>query len=336
MDAHVIRENSIRICAYFFEVLIARFLELEKAVHSKSGILSLFKKINYMDRAKAFSGLLERAIEAKNELSSISNEGKDAELSALLIKLTECYSIYINMVKAQVETNENLNRKANGEKYNWSEYSISLRSFDMFRNSLESELPKLQSLYSSMLTGNESSGHSNKKNNIDEKELAEIVISNYLNDLVNSFSNILASIQDMGFDMSDLEDEKWIKYDIFLCGMTIDSMALFNLLDTAQANRIYNYISYERLLRLESIEQRDYSINEMAEYKMLWDKATNEVSPPFDYVFSRLFDNILGGNEAKYNINPIHMMQMISLVLPVFAGKWKKALDEYLPVQNNS
>ena len=42
--------------------------------------------------------------------------------------------------------------------------------------------------------------------------------------------------------------------------MTIDSMALFNLLDTAQANRIYKYISYDRLLRLENVEQNDYSI----------------------------------------------------------------------------
>ena len=327
------RNESIRICAYFFEVLIAKFLEFEKAAQSQSGILSLFKKINFMDRVNALNGLLERAIEARDELSLINNDGKDAELSALLMKLTECYAIYINMVEAQVEINKNLNRKTQGEKYNWGEYSANLESFDMYRKSLESELPKLQSLYSSMLTSNKDSENSRETNHINEKELAEIVISNYLTDLMEGFSGILENLKDMGFDASDLEDEKWIRYDIFLCGMTIDSMALFNLLDAAQANRIYKYISYERFLRLENVELRDYSINEMAEYKKLWDKATNEVLPPFDYVFSKLFNNILDGNEAKYNISPIHMMQLISIVLPIFAGKWKRALDEYKPVQ---
>jgi len=110
------RNEAIRICAYFFEVLIAKFLEFEKAAQSQSGILSLFKKINFMDRVNALNGLLERAIEARDELSLINNDGKDAELSALLMKLTECYAIYINMVEAQVEINKNLNRKAQGEK----------------------------------------------------------------------------------------------------------------------------------------------------------------------------------------------------------------------------
>ncbi|NLO42198.1 MAG: hypothetical protein GX109_04100 [Bacteroidales bacterium] len=280
------RNESIRICAYFFDVLIAKFLEFEKAAQSQSGILSIFKKINYMDRVNAFSGLLERAIEARDELSLINNDGKDAELSALLMKLTECCAIYINMAEAQVEVNKNLNRKVQGEKYNWGEYSANLESFNMYRKSMESELPKLQSLYASMLTSDKNSEDSHKINHINEKALAEIVVSNYQTDLVEGFSGILENLQDMGFDMSDLENEKWIRYDIFLCGMTIDSMALFNLLDTAQANRIYKYISFERLLKLENVEQRDYSINEMAEYKKLWDKATNEVSSPFDYVFS--------------------------------------------------
>lgn len=151
MDKLDTRENIIRISAYFFEVLIAKFLKLEKAIQAQSGILSIFKKINYMDRANAFSGLLERAIEAKNELSSIHNDEKDTELFSLLNKLTECYAIYINMVKAQVETNVNLNHKANGEKYNWDDYSKSVKSFEMFRSELEAELPKLQSLYALVL-----------------------------------------------------------------------------------------------------------------------------------------------------------------------------------------
>lgn len=141
------RENVINTCAYFFEVLIKKFLELEKAIHKQSGLLSLFKKINYMDRANAFNGLLERAIEAKNELPSSDSEKNDYELYTLLIKLTECLAIYINMVKAQIEVNTNLNLKANGEQYNWNEYSKCLQHFEMLRSGLEAELPKLQSLY---------------------------------------------------------------------------------------------------------------------------------------------------------------------------------------------
>ncbi|MFY9447219.1 MAG: hypothetical protein WAQ72_05940, partial [Dethiobacteria bacterium] len=53
-----------------------------KAAQSQSGILSLFKKINFMDRVNALNGLLERAIEVRDELSLINNDGKDAELSA--------------------------------------------------------------------------------------------------------------------------------------------------------------------------------------------------------------------------------------------------------------
>ena len=53
------RNESIRICAYFFEVLIVKFLEFEKAAQSQSGILSIFKKINFMDRVNALNGLLE-------------------------------------------------------------------------------------------------------------------------------------------------------------------------------------------------------------------------------------------------------------------------------------
>lgn len=151
MDSLDTRENVINICAYFYEVLIKKFLELEEAVHNQSGLLSLFKKINYKDRANAFNGLLDRAIEAKNELSSICSDGINPEIYSLLTKLTECLAIYLNMVRTQVEINENLNLKANGEKYNWNEYSKGLQYFDMLRSSLETELPKLQSLYSAVL-----------------------------------------------------------------------------------------------------------------------------------------------------------------------------------------
>ncbi len=138
-------------CLFFYEVLIKKFLELEKAIHNQSGFLSLFKKINYKDRANAFNELLERAKESQNELSSICTDGIKPEIYSLLTKLTECLAIYVNMVRSQVEINENLNLKANGGKYSWNEYSKELQYFYMLRSSLEKELPKLQSLYSAIL-----------------------------------------------------------------------------------------------------------------------------------------------------------------------------------------
>lgn len=48
----------------------------------------------------------------------------------------------------------------------------------------------------------------------------------------------------MRFDKDDLEDEYQIQYDLIIFGITIDSMALFNLLDKPQANRIFKYINY--------------------------------------------------------------------------------------------
>ena len=149
-----IAQMLINVCAYFYEVLLSKFLELERNFHNQSGLLSLFKRINYSDRANAFSGLLERAIEAKNELSLIRDDEIGPELYSLLAKLTECIAIYINMVSAQVEINTNLNLKANGERYNWNDYSKSTQCFGMLRSGLEIELPKLQSLYSTILRFN--------------------------------------------------------------------------------------------------------------------------------------------------------------------------------------
>ena len=39
-----------QVCAYFFEVLIKHFLALEQNISKKSGLLSLFKKINCVYR----------------------------------------------------------------------------------------------------------------------------------------------------------------------------------------------------------------------------------------------------------------------------------------------
>jgi hypothetical protein len=57
-------QEITQVSAYFFEVLVKNFLELEKSISKQSGVLSIFKKINYLERVDAFKGLKERAIEA--------------------------------------------------------------------------------------------------------------------------------------------------------------------------------------------------------------------------------------------------------------------------------
>lgn len=235
------------------------------------------------------------------------------------------------MVETQENINSYLNQKANGEKYSWNEYTKSLKFFDLQRNALESELPKLNSLYSIVLKNNDETESAATKEKVNEKELAEYVVSMYLSELESNFDNIFASLIDSGFQECDLKDKSWMQYDIFLCGLTIDGKALFNLLDISQANRIFEYISVEKFMGLDSDYQRDYSINQISKYKNLWNNSIKQSEIPLDYVFSKLYKDILGENMEKYNISPLHMMQIMSVVMPIFAGKWKNALEFYEP-----
>lgn len=146
-----IRKDVINICAYYFEVLVHNYLELEEAIHKQSGLLFLFKKIDFLDRAKAFNGLLERAHEADEQLQLYNDYKGDYELNALIQKLTECLALYMNMVNVQININKMLKQKANGLKYDWNEYSSSLKYLNTLRDALENELPNLQSLYGTVI-----------------------------------------------------------------------------------------------------------------------------------------------------------------------------------------
>lgn len=329
------RKEVINVCSYFFEVLVKQFLELEGAIHKQSGLLSIFKKINYLDRANAFNGLIERAIEAKKSLPMVDEIKEEYELYSLAIKLTECLAIYVNLLESLVNLNIHLNRKANGEKYSINEYTMSLQHCDMLRSGLENELPKLQSLYAVVLKNGDDSNNIDCKEEINEKQLADTVLSEYLTDLERNFNDVLASLLKVGFGENDFEDKNWMKYDIFLCGLTIDGMALFNLLDSSQASSIFKYISVEKFMDLDDERQIDYSINRVSEYKHIWEKSLEESEPPFDFMFSKLYQDLLGEKIEKYEIGPLQMMQIISVVMPIFAGKWKKALERYKPIQDS-
>lgn len=146
------RDDVTQICTYFFEVLIKKYLELEDTIRKESGLRSLFKKINYMDRANAFNSLKRMAIEAKDSLPTLDEKSSDYQAYSLAIKLTECLSIYINMVESQVEINTALQQKANNEiSLNLCEHLKNNKYFDMLRGNLEIELPKLESQYSFIL-----------------------------------------------------------------------------------------------------------------------------------------------------------------------------------------
>jgi hypothetical protein len=244
---------------------------------------------------------------------------------------TDRMPCYIHRVETQENINSYLNQKANGEKYSWNEYTKSLKFFDLQRNALESELPKLNSLYSVVLKNNNETESAATKERVNENELAEYVVSMYLSELESNFDNIFASLIDLGFHECDFKDRNWMKYDIILCGLTIDGMALFNLLDESQANRIFNYISVEKFMGLDSDYQRDYSIDQISKYKNIWNNSIKQSEIPLDYVFSKLYKDLLGENMEKYNISPLHMMQIMSVVMPIFAGKWKNVLESYEP-----
>ena len=173
------------------------------------------------------------------------------------------------------------------------------------------------------------------KEDIQEDILAANIQQEYYADLESNFNNLFPHLCDMGFDKDDFEDEEWIKYDIFLCGSTIDSMALFNILDDTQAKRIFKFISVDIPLGLDSREQSDYSISEIAEYKNLWDKSIKENEYPYDRIFSKLFGNLLGENISKYSIGTFHMMELMNIVKIIFIGKWSKALKKYTPMRMN-
>lgn len=148
------KQNALNNCAYFFE-LIKKFTELENEIHKQSGLKSLFKKINYLDRVKVFDSLKQSAIEAENSLPKVAEDKNSYEIKSLTIKLIECFSIYINMIESQITLNNLLQQKANNEiKYNFTDYQKKIAFYNMLHSSLETELPKLQSLYSNILKNN--------------------------------------------------------------------------------------------------------------------------------------------------------------------------------------
>ncbi|MCM1991304.1 hypothetical protein [Oceanirhabdus seepicola] len=142
-----LRKDVIELCAYFFEVLIKQFLAVENNIHKKSGLLSLFKKINFLDRATDFNSLMERAVELRDNLSISDDIKGDSEIYSMAVKLKDCLAIYIMMLESQVKINTSLDHKAHGEKYDRDEYEKCLVQFDVCRLTLKAKLTNLYSLY---------------------------------------------------------------------------------------------------------------------------------------------------------------------------------------------
>lgn len=145
------KEQAIKHCAYFFEVLVKQFIELEKHIHKQCRFLSLFRKINFVDITNKFIILKEKAIEIKHSLSTIENKKDDEELYSFICILEECVIIYIDMIETQIKINTGLSLKANGETYNWNDYRESLKYFDTIRDKLELKLKQLQVNYAQLI-----------------------------------------------------------------------------------------------------------------------------------------------------------------------------------------
>lgn len=140
----------INMCTYYFE-LVKNLTAIEQQIQKQSGFLSLFKKINFMERVKMFEDLKDKTDEAYDNLrTKLLN--KKANKEALLLKLEECFDILINMLDTQININIKLNQKAIDKiNYNYQEYNQNISFYNMLHKSLENELPKLHSLYSSLV-----------------------------------------------------------------------------------------------------------------------------------------------------------------------------------------
>ena len=331
-----ITNNIIDVYKEFFK-LVNEFLELEKTIQKQSGLRYLFKKIDYKDRADTFNSLWEKSIVKKNKLFPYNNtEGMNQIECLLKHLLIECIDMYKDMVACQYGININLDQKTNGEWYSWDNHINQIDNYKLAREQLGAKLPQLVSvLHDSLLTDFETIESIKEKENIEkdqiEKEnmLAEIVISEYLIELEKKFNNVVACLLDLGFNENDFKDEWWMKHDLFLCGLTLDGISLFNFIEKSRANRLFRYISFDRFQDLDNRELGNYSIGQIEECKRLYDKALQNNEPPFDFIFSKLFYNLLGENIYKYEIGFIEMITLISLVVPIFSGKWKKNLEKY-------
>lgn len=329
------RETIMGACGYFFEVLIKNYLECEKTFQKKSGILSLFKKPDYLERAKAFSYLAELAKDARDSLPEGETIKNDLETYGLASKLTECYAIYINLADTHANINLSLTSSIGYEDNSQGDRTQQIEMVTLYRKSLESELPKLQAHYSEMLKKNSSINEKSSKLEINELDLADLVLKSYSMELEKHFESIKSSIHTMGFEKDDIEESEFMRFDIFLCALSMDTMSIFNLLDADQAERIFKYISKDRFELGEKSPKWDYAKHEISLYRQVWDEANRDMDIPFDHIFSMLFSRILGENIKKYSIDSSHMIHLMSLIIPVFVGKWKNALEKYTPIQEN-
>lgn len=140
----------INMCSYYFE-LVKNLTAIEKQVQKQSGFLSLFKKIDFVERIRIFEELKDKTDEAY-DIFKIKLSNKKGKEEALLLKLEECFDLLINMLDTQIKININLNQKVvDKTHYNFQEYNNNVSFYNMLHKSLENELPKLQSLFSSLI-----------------------------------------------------------------------------------------------------------------------------------------------------------------------------------------
>ena len=322
-------------CLYFFEILVKQFLELEMSVKKESGLLSIFKKIDYSERSNKFKLLENLALEAKDSLPIGELIRDDAELYTLNSKLLECYSLFISMTDSQNILNHGLNKKTQGGSYPLNEYNNQLQYFDMTRNALESELPKLQSLFASYVSDPSSRNTIHTRSDIrkpvqvDEEVLIDL-LGVYIEQTDMHINEIKEGLVEVGFAESHFEDDDWMYIDSLVNGVALDSMSFFNLLSHEQAEAYYSTMigkfidSYS-----ENEDVVEYLNSEFMHYRKLIEQAKKENIPPFDYVYSKLLNNYLGEHIDKYNINFIQMTQTMVLMSQIYIGNCKKVLEHY-------
>ena len=129
-------ENERNYFRYFFEILIAKYLEIEQIKPN-----TITEKFDYSLIAFKYSDLLNCATDYLNNLYNCNK-------SQLIMTLIEATIIYLRLINKQITLNTKLNIKSQGNLFaiGFIEMYFRTNSIRYTRNKLEKYLYKIQNI----------------------------------------------------------------------------------------------------------------------------------------------------------------------------------------------
>jgi hypothetical protein len=146
------KDEILRLCDYYFSVLVKKYMELEKTADNDSKLASLFRKVNYQDFADAFSKLKDIAQKSYDVIAKESTLVNDyGKYRALLIQAKKSYSFFLLLLEKQIELYKFLANKANAKGGSMGEYKELRREATGIREMVEKQMQEFQKEYSDIL-----------------------------------------------------------------------------------------------------------------------------------------------------------------------------------------